>query len=190
MPRRTSALLLASWLLAPGLSMADDEFDPEKLARIRREEEAELAKVDKAHDNKKLSEMDNAERRQVIEEKQAASAGVLEKNGMSAKDYARQTARMGPEGNKAVDAAMQRQAAEEKARADAEAKKQAEQQQEVTIQHGLAEPGAEGVAGGGGEAPMDGASIFGGGDKPPKEEQQEEQKPARKKKRGKRGSED
>lgn len=137
MSRRTSALLVASWLLVPGLSRADD-LDAEQLAKIRREQAAAEKKVDAAHGNKKPSEMSNDERRQVIEEKRAANEAVMQKNGVSDKDYARQTARMGPEGNKAVDAAEARQEAAEKAAREAAAKKQAEPQ-EVTIQQGISD---------------------------------------------------
>ena len=37
-----------------------------------------MAKVNEAHGNKKPSEMDSAERRQVIKEQQEAASGVLE----------------------------------------------------------------------------------------------------------------
>lgn len=135
MSRRPSALLLASWLLVPGLSLAE-ELDPEKVARIRREEKAALAEVDKQHGNKKPSEMSNAERREVIEEQEAAVARVLEKHGVTAKDYLRYTTRMGREDNAAVAEAMERQEAEEKARKEAEARKKAGSG-EVVIQQGF-----------------------------------------------------
>lgn len=135
MPRRPSALLLASWLLVPGLSLAQ-ELDPEKVARIRREEKAALAEVEKQHGNKKPSEMSSAERREVIKEQEAAVSRVLEKHGVTAKDYLRYTTRMGRDGNAAVAEAMERQEAEEKARMEAEARKEAGSG-EVTIQEGF-----------------------------------------------------
>ncbi|MFY0578300.1 hypothetical protein ACN28S_31860 [Cystobacter fuscus] len=58
-----------------------------------------------AHGGKKSSEMSTAERRQIIQEQQQAIQGVLDKHGVSSKDYARQTARMGPKQNAQVDAA-------------------------------------------------------------------------------------
>jgi hypothetical protein len=136
--RRTSALLLASWLVVPGLSLADEELDPEKVARIRRDEAAARAKVDAAHGNKKPSEMDNEERGQVIQEQKDASAGVLKKHGVTAKEYATYTAKMSREDTKAVAAAEARLEAEEKAKKDAEGKKQGEPQ-EVVIQQGISD---------------------------------------------------
>ncbi|WNG18506.1 hypothetical protein [Cystobacter fuscus] len=104
MSRRLSVLLLSTWLSVPVLALAED-LPPEKLARIRRDEKEALEKVNAAHGGKKSSEMNTAERRQIIEEQQQALQGVLDKHGVSNKDYARQTARMGPKQNAQVDAA-------------------------------------------------------------------------------------
>jgi len=138
MSRRPSALLLASWLLVPGLSLAQEELDAEKVARIRLEEQAALDAVNARHGNRKPSELSSEERRQVIEEQQAASTKVLEKHGVTAKEYARHTARMGPEGNEAVAAATKRLEAEAQAKKDAEARRQAEPK-EIPIQQGISE---------------------------------------------------
>ncbi|QRK05375.1 hypothetical protein JQX13_35090 [Archangium violaceum] len=116
MSRRLSILLFSSWLTVPGLVLAED-LTPEQLARIRRDEKAAEAKVNAAHGNKKPSEMTNAERRQMIREQQEALQEVMEKNGVSRKDYARQTARMGPKQNAEVDAAEKELEAKEKAAA-------------------------------------------------------------------------
>jgi hypothetical protein len=141
MTRRPSALLLASWLALPGLALAQEESEltPQKVAAIRRDEEAALARVDEAHEKKQPSEMDREERRQVIQEQQAASAAVLEKHGVTAKEYARYTARMGPDGNAAVEAELKRLDAEAKAK-EAKAKEAAAAPpQEVAIQQGINE---------------------------------------------------
>lgn len=114
MTRRLSMLLLSTWLTVPGLAHAED-LTPEQLARIRRDEKAAMDKVNAAHGNKKPSELSTAERRQIIREQQEAARGVMEKHGVSAKDYARQTARMGPKGNEAVAAAAKNLEAKEKA---------------------------------------------------------------------------
>jgi hypothetical protein len=111
MSRRPSLLLIASWLVLPGLSLAE-ELDPEKVARIQRAEQAALEKVDQAHGKKKPSEMSNEECRQVIQEQEVASAGVLDKHGMTPREYARYTATMRSEGNQAVAAAAKRRDAE------------------------------------------------------------------------------
>lgn len=138
MSRRPSALLLASWLLVPGLSLAQEELDAEKVARIRRDEQAALKEVNEKHGNKKSSELSNEERRQVIEEQSEASAKVMDKHGVTAKEYQRHTARLGPEGNAEVAAATKRLEAEEQAKKDAEAKRQAEPK-EISIQQGISE---------------------------------------------------
>ncbi|EPX64463.1 hypothetical protein D187_004552 [Cystobacter fuscus DSM 2262] len=104
MSRRLSVLLLSTWLSLPTLALAED-LPPEKLASIRRDEKHALEKVNAAHGGKKSSEMSTAERRQMIQEQQQATQGVLDKHGVSSKDYARQTARMGPKQNAQVDAA-------------------------------------------------------------------------------------
>lgn len=138
MSRRPSALMLASWLLVPGVTLAQEELDADKVARIRRDEQAALAEVDAKHGNKKSSEMDTDERRQVIEEQQAASAKVMDKYGVTAKEYERHTARMGPQGNAEVEAATKRLEAEEAEKKAAEARKQAEPK-EISIQQGISD---------------------------------------------------
>lgn len=107
------------------------DLTPEQVAKIRLSEKAELKKVADAHGNKKPGEMDNDERREVIEQQAAASQSVLDKEGVSAKDYANYTARMSLEERareKAAEekleaeakAAAEKKAAEEKAKASAE----------------------------------------------------------------------
>jgi hypothetical protein len=193
--RRPSALLLASWLAVPGLSLAADGLDPEKVAQIRREEKAAMAKVNEAHGNKKPSEMDSAERRQVIKEQQEAAAGVLEKHGVSAKEYANYTTRMGREDSKAAGAAEARLEAEEKAKKEAEAQKKSEPQ-EIVIQQGINEKNPVTMEGTPEDPEVAQAmaeqekydamvqSMFGGGEK---SAGAEEEKPARRKKKSRRG---
>jgi hypothetical protein len=115
MSRRLSVLLVSTWLTMPAVASAED-LSPEKLARIRRDEKAAMEQVNVKHGGKKSSEMDAAERRQVIQEQQDAIQGVMEQHGVSRKDYARQTARLGPQQNAQVDAAEKSLAEEEKAR--------------------------------------------------------------------------
>jgi hypothetical protein len=131
MSRRLSFLLLSTWLAAPGLALAGD-LTPEQIARIRSDEKAALERVNAAHGNRQPSEMDNAERRQVIKEQQEAIREVREQHGVSEKDYARQTARMGPKQNAAVEAAA-KELEEKKA---AEATKRQEPG-EIQVQQGF-----------------------------------------------------
>jgi hypothetical protein len=101
MSTRLSLLLAASWLVLPGRARAQDgaELTPEKVAQIRRDESQAISKVDAEFGNRKSSELSSEERGQVIDKQQAAAAAVLEKHGVSAKEYARYEARMGPEDN-------------------------------------------------------------------------------------------
>lgn len=137
MSRPTSVLLLASWLVAPGLALAQ-ELTPEKIAVIRREEQAAQAKVNAAYGNRKPSEMTSDERRQAIQDQQEAVGAVLEKHGVSDKDYARHVARMGLEERQAVAVAEKRLEEEEKAAREAALKKP-EGPEEIPIQQGISD---------------------------------------------------
>ena len=111
---RSNAVLLSLWLAVPALA---EDLPPEELARIKHEQKEAVDKVQASHGRKKSSEMDNAERQQMTQEQQAALQGVLDKHGVSRKDYARQTAQQGPAGNAAVSAAEKAQEAEREAAA-------------------------------------------------------------------------
>ena len=76
MSRRMSVLLVASWLAVPGLAVAED-LPPEKIAAIRRDEQAAQARVSAAYGNRKPSELSNEERRQIIQDQQDAGLAVL-----------------------------------------------------------------------------------------------------------------
>ncbi len=134
MSRRVSVLLLSTWLITPSLALAED-LTPEQLARIRRDEKAAVDKVNAAHGNKKQSELSAAERRQMIREQQEAAQKVMDEHGVSAKDYARQSARMGPKQNEAVKAAEKALEAAEKAAASGKATEPGE----IQVQEGFSE---------------------------------------------------
>lgn len=144
MSRRTSVLLLVSWLAAPGWALAqDEELPPEKLAAIRRDEQKAQAKVTETYGHRKPSEMSTEERRQLIQDQQKAGQDVMEKHGVSDKAYSRQVARMGREEREAVDQAEKRLESEERVAREAAEQKKAEQAQklpeEVPIQQGISE---------------------------------------------------
>jgi hypothetical protein len=138
--------MLTLWLVMPGPARAE-ELTPEKIASIRRDEQAALERVDKAHGNKKASELSNDERRQIIVEQQAAIQEVMDKHGVTAKEYARHVARMGPKGNAAVEAAEQeleareQEAAQAAARAAEETRKAEEPPapEDIPIQRGFSD---------------------------------------------------
>lgn len=133
MTRRLSILLFSSWLAMPGLALGGS-LTPEQIARIQRDEKAAEAKVRAAHGNKKSSELSAAERRQMIQEQQDAIQEVMDKHGVSRKDYARQTARMGPKQNAEVSAAEKSLEAKDKA-----AKGTEEGSGEIQIQNGFSD---------------------------------------------------
>jgi hypothetical protein len=139
--RRTSVVLLVSWLAAPGFALAQ-ELTPEKIAAIRRDEQAAQARVNAAYGNRKPSELSNEERRQLIQDQQQAGLAVLEKHGVSDKAYSRQVARLGQEEREAVSRAEKNLELTEQA-ARAEARRKAEQAQqspeEIPIQQGISD---------------------------------------------------
>jgi len=145
MSRRTSVLLVASWLAVPGLALAEEELTPEKIAAIRRDEKAAQARVDAAYGNRKSSEMSNEERQKAIREQQSAGLGVMEKHGVSDKEYSRHVARMSPEEREAVERAEKKLEAEEKAKVAREAEKNREESAEarapedIPIQQGISD---------------------------------------------------
>ncbi|HEX8698408.1 MAG TPA: hypothetical protein VF815_06195 [Myxococcaceae bacterium] len=144
MSRRTSVLLLVSWLAAPGIALAQDgELTPEKIAAIRRDEKAAQDKVNKAYGNRKPSEMSTEERRQAIQDQQKAGQDVMAKHGVSDKEYSRHVARMGRDEREAVNQAEKKLEAEERAAKAASEQKKAEQEQraseDIPIQQGISD---------------------------------------------------
>ncbi len=129
--RLSSVLLVATWIAVPGLAWAqDEELTPERIAAIRRDEQAAQAKVDAAYGNRKSSEMSPEERQKAIEDQQSAALAVMEKHGVSDKDYARRVARLTLEEREAVEREEKRLEEEEKkaqAAREAEAKKKQEE---------------------------------------------------------------
>jgi hypothetical protein len=141
MPTRLSWMFAVSSLVlaAPVLAAEDEGLTPEKVAAIQRDEAASQAKVNESFGNRKPSEMSNAERAQAIRDQQAGAAKVMEKHGVSAKEYAVYTARMTPDDNQRV--ANESKRLEDKALAEkaAEEKKQREGDGEVHIQQGFSD---------------------------------------------------
>ncbi|WNZ59400.1 hypothetical protein QEG98_25375 [Myxococcus sp. MxC21-1] len=138
MSPRSALLLVASWLVIPGQALAADstELTPEKVAKIRRDEAQALAEVNAEYGNRKSSEMSTAERREAIDKQKAASASVLEKHGVSGKDFARYEARMSPEDNARAKAEDQRLAEAAKA---AKQPAPAAAPEEVHVQQGFSD---------------------------------------------------
>ncbi|WP_338865332.1 hypothetical protein [Myxococcus stipitatus] len=137
---RPISMLVAALLVLPGVAGADEggELTPEKVAHIRQDEADALQKVDDEFGNRKSSEMSNEERGQAIRKNSAATAAVLEKHGVTAKEYERYTARMGQEGNERAKAEGQRLSEQAKAaKAQQAATAKAAEEKEVPIQQGF-----------------------------------------------------
>ena len=138
MRARLSLSVVTGCLLLASSAARAQELDPAKVAEIRRAEKAALAKVAAEHGNRQPHEMDNQERREVIRKQQAAQQGVLEKHGVSTREWVNYTAKMSPEEQ------SQAEAAEKKLEADARAKKEAAEKaakkdQQVEIHQGFSE---------------------------------------------------
>jgi hypothetical protein len=136
MSRRLSVLLLSTWLAAPGLALAGD-LTPEQIAKIRSDEKAAVDRVNAAHGNKQPSEMSSAERRQFAQEQQKAVLEVREQNGVSEKDYARQTARLGRKQTAAVEEAAKQLEAKKAAEAAKGQPAQPQEPGEIQVQQGF-----------------------------------------------------
>lgn len=135
---RTAFLLAALSLALPAL--ADDEFTPERAAKIERDTEKALQKVDKKWGNKKPSELTSDERKQVIAERAAAEREVFEKNNVDAKAYTKYTSRQTKSERAATKEASakleeQENADAEKAQKDKDTKQQGGPK-EIVIQRG------------------------------------------------------
>ncbi|WP_246356893.1 hypothetical protein [Pyxidicoccus fallax] len=141
MSTRIPLLLAASWLVLPSMARAQEgaELTPEKVAQIRHDETQAVAKVNEEFGNRKPSEMSSEERAQAIDKQQSATAAVLEKHGVSAKEYARYEARMRPEDN--VRAKAEEKRLEERAQAAAKAPAPAGEKapEDVPVQLGISD---------------------------------------------------
>jgi hypothetical protein len=140
MMHRMRRLALAVALLAQAALAA--ELTPQQLALIKREEQKALDQVNAAHGDKKPSELSSEERRQIIEEQQKASREVLERYGVSPKDYAKASANMAGGQRAQVEAEERALAAKEEQERRAAAAKKAEPSEPV-IEYGTPGSGAQ-----------------------------------------------
>lgn len=130
---RLKTLALSALLLSPSAAFA---LDVEKAGELEALMEEKRAEVAKEFGNKKPNEMSASERRAYYEKIEAGNREVLQKNGVSDKEYARSTAKMGRGSQKAIEEAkksfQEKRAAEEKAKAE-----KAKGSGEVKIQRGF-----------------------------------------------------
>jgi hypothetical protein len=107
-------LLPLPLLLVASLAAAA-ELSPAQKAKIQREQQKELEALDKKYGNRKPSELSNAERRALAQEQSEAEKKVLERNGVSQKEWALSSLRMGRGEKAEMDAAGKALAAQEEA---------------------------------------------------------------------------
>lgn len=126
-------------LVAFALSFAPDDFDAERAATIEREQAKETAAVAEKYGKKKSTELSRDERAAMIRDQQAAEKKVLDKYGVSQKEWARaqmnrtrDQAGQVREANKALEA-------KEKAAAEKEKAEKAGGPNEIVIQKGISE---------------------------------------------------
>src|SRR3954468_729722 len=106
------------------LTLAADDLTPQKAAQVEKDREKAMADVAKKYGNKKSSELSPDERREMIQDQRAAENGVLEKNGVDAKDMARYQTKMGADDRAAAKNERERldkKDADDKKAADAKA---------------------------------------------------------------------
>src|SRR5438105_2637080 len=80
--------------LALCLTLAADDLNPEKAAKVQKDRDDAMADIAKKYGNKKSSELSQDERRDMIQEQRAAENAVMEKNGVDPKEMARYEAKM------------------------------------------------------------------------------------------------
>ncbi|MFN7131880.1 MAG: hypothetical protein ACK4N5_07350 [Myxococcales bacterium] len=116
---RLKPLAFSAVLLASSAAYA---LDTAKAGKLEAQMEERRAQIKKEYGDRDPSKMSKEERRSYAEKIEAANREVLQKNGISDKDYARQTARMGrgsmQEIEKAKKEYQEKKAAEEKAKAE------------------------------------------------------------------------
>lgn len=125
--------------LALLLTLAADDLSPEKAAKVQKDRDQAMADVQKKYGNKKSSELSSDERREMIRDQRAAEAGVLEKNNVDAKEFARYEAKMSLNDRAATKAERERLDRKEQDDKKAEAAKQQQGNTEVQIQRGFNE---------------------------------------------------
>jgi hypothetical protein len=144
--------LLFALLALPSFASAEAP-SPEDVAKIQFEQQKANADIDKKYGNKKPSELSNDERREMMKEKAAAERDVLDKHGVSAKDFARTQAKQ------SLDDRAKTRDANDKLQKDASAKKPAADDNGVIIEkgNGSANPDSDAAE----AAAMDKASGYG-----------------------------
>lgn len=118
------------------LTADDGRIAPEKAAAIELQHQKAQAEVWAKYGNRKLSEMSQEERRQLAKDQAAAERDVLEKNGIDAKTWARQSVKKDRE-EYAEAKALEKELAEKQKAEEEARKKAADGPKEVEVQRGI-----------------------------------------------------
>jgi hypothetical protein len=117
--------------------VADEPIEPEKAAAVERAQARAQAEVAAKYGNKKSSELSQDERRQMVKDQADADRAVLEKLGVDAKQWARESLRRDRDQYAKNKALVKEQDGKEKA--DEERKKAAATKKDVEVQRGINE---------------------------------------------------
>lgn len=126
--------LLPLLILLAGAGARAAEIPAQTLAEIRVELADALKKIDDAHGQKRPGELTNEQRRAVITAQAEAQQRILDRHGVTLKDYVVVTTRMTPEAREKV-AAAERQIREKRAQTSTESSPAIEE--EVEVQRGI-----------------------------------------------------
>ncbi len=130
------------------VAMALSDITPEQAAQMQADQAKQMELVDKQFGNKKSTELSSTERRDMIRARGEAEQKALEKNGLSAKEWARYSQTLNRQNATEAKAATEKLKADEAltkkaADAAAEAKAKAAAAVEIVGQERPAEPGNE-----------------------------------------------
>lgn len=126
-------------LLTLVIALGAEPIPPDKAAQVERDQQKAQKAVDAKYGNKKLTELSQDERRQLTKDRAEAEAQVLDKHGLDAKQWARESLKKDraqyAEGKERVKALL------EKEKAEAEAAEKAKQAGtgEVQVQKGFSD---------------------------------------------------
>ncbi len=120
------------------LALGADPIPPEKAAQIEFDERKAQAEVTARYGNKQLSELSQEERRQLTKDRAAAEAKVLDKHGVDAKQWARESIKRDRGEYAEGQARVKELIAKEKAEAEA-AEKAKQAPTEVQVQKGFSD---------------------------------------------------
>lgn len=117
--------------------LAADDVTPAKAAEIQRAQTKAQAEVSAKYGNKKSSELSPDERRQMVRDQQAADKAVLDKAGVDAKTWARESVKMDRAGYAATQKEVKDQNEAEKKAAEAAKSGKKDGPTEVSVQRGF-----------------------------------------------------